>query len=140
MCSVWSECLINVLHVNKNISLSFDGQSFSDWIEIIIQVAYYHYQRQEIILYKKFIASLANTFYREHHFGKRLLYFLKMWHMGPYIHEKEIEAMKDTYFVYVMLIHLRQQRNDWDLYNRYLAFEVKSVHPLELESTQFRVW
>eukprot|EP01084_Bolivina_argentea_P310892 538042_1 len=23
---------------------------------------------------------------------------------------------------------------------RYLAFEVKSVHPLELESTQFRVW
>eukprot|EP01084_Bolivina_argentea_P045602 83948_1 len=126
LCSAWSECFINVLHANKNISLSFNDESFFQWLEIVIQIAYYHYQRQDTnhtILYKQVINSLTNTFYDDQH-GKRLLYYLKQCHHKGYCtnyytwtYIKVIPALKDTYFIYVMMRDVRQQRDDWDIYN-----------------------
>eukprot|EP01084_Bolivina_argentea_P045601 83947_1 len=120
LCSAWSECFINVLHANKNISLSFNDESFFQWLEIIIQVAYYHYQRQDTnhtILYKQVINSLTNTFYNDQH-GKQLLYYLQHWHHN-YNNIKVMlsVALNDQYFIYVMMRDVRQQRDDWDIYN-----------------------
>ncbi len=114
-CAIWSECvseIINIMSTNPNVS--FDPRYISEWKEIIIQVAYYHYQKEEIHLYETFIATLpATATFSIEGDPRKLLYDIKKWIIDDY----QLDALKDTDFVYAMMSYLREQRNDWVVYS-----------------------